>query len=184
MDNFVWKAPPMRWVDIEEKARKFRKSIGLDEVLRFPVIDVLEKILHEELKLVEMRVVDDQDMGSAEGYTDPAGRYIELSQCVYESACLEKNRARWTVAHELGHWMLHTCVPLARVSPDRRNTIRVFENPETQAHQFAAALLMPIYRISSSETACRISQVFGVSLEAAEKRLSYLRRNREKWGGA
>ena len=60
-----------------------------------------------------------------------------------------KNRQRFTIAHELGHFRLHDSVPFHMDDDFRRVDFRAKSNPhvsaqdEIEANQFAAELLMP-----------------------------------------
>jgi len=101
------------------------------------------------------------------------------------------NRKRFTVAHELGHFMLHSRLinsgitdnKLYRSYDDRKNK-KVCSHHETEANTFAANLLMPekliedLYsknqHISNSELAARL----GVSEQALTIRLESLSRNK------
>jgi Zn-dependent peptidase ImmA (M78 family) len=52
--------------------------------------------------------------------------------------------------------------------------LKPFECPERQAHQFAAELLMPRRFIDPSTPVSEIMRDFGVSEEAATKRLKFI----------
>lgn len=100
-----------------------------------------------------------------------------------------RTRQRFTIAHELGHYVLHRN-RLGRGTNDTRayrvDATRAFYNSaierkhERQANQFAAALLMPedmvvsvhnIYRNNDPEM---MAKFFGVSPAAMRIRLEYL----------
>ncbi|MCK0126941.1 ImmA/IrrE family metallo-endopeptidase, partial [Gelidibacter sp. F2691] len=83
-------------------------------------------------------------------------------------------RDRFTVAHEFGHWMLHTNTPLARIG--KRDNVPAFERAEPQANQFAAELLMPRHLIYPADEARDLVNRFGVSWDAACFRLKYVKR--------
>jgi hypothetical protein len=100
------------------------------------------------------------------------GDFIRFSQTVYQEAWAHKVRARWTAAHETGHFFLHTRKPMARVSSEA--VVKPFECPERQAHQFAAELLMPRRFIDPSTSIEEIMRDFGVSEEAATKRHTFI----------
>lgn len=59
-----------------------------------------------------------------------------------------ERRQRFTIAHEIGHWILHPGRPLVvdatvKVNLRARNSGFATQREETEANQFAAALLMP-----------------------------------------
>jgi Zn-dependent peptidase ImmA (M78 family) len=53
-------------------------------------------------------------------------------------------------------------------------SVRAFECPERQAHQFAAELLMPRRFLQLDMDVHRVMSDFGVSEEAATKRLKFI----------
>ncbi|WP_414632974.1 ImmA/IrrE family metallo-endopeptidase [Brevundimonas sp. UBA7534] len=100
---------------------------------------------------------------------------IVLPQTVYHSAWEDDGRARFTAAHEIGHWALHSTCALTRAHAD---TLKPFQNSEWQANLFAAEILMPVKFVYADDTAQDLCTRFRVSLQAAELRL----RNLAKWG--
>jgi len=96
---------------------------------------------------------------------------------MYEAAWAGDGRARFTAAHELGHLVMHTNIPLARAKPEER--IKPFRRSEPQANQFAAELLMPPRFFLLDDDERTVMERHGVSWEAAKNRLEYLR-NKEK----
>jgi Zn-dependent peptidase ImmA (M78 family) len=167
-----YRAPPVSWNRIAEMTDAFRRQLNLEDTKFFPIMEVLEEILDLRLGLVRIEVEDDRVMGNLEAFTDPAGEFIRFSQTVYLEACANKVRARWTAVHEAGHFFLHTREPLARVASEV--ALKIFERPELQAHQFAAELLMPRKFIDPSTPVAEIMRDFGVSEEAAKKRLKFI----------
>jgi len=150
----------------------FRRQLGLEEVNFFPIMEVLEEILDLRLGLVQIEVEEDPIMGDVEGFTDPAGEFIRFSQTVYLQACAHRPRARWTAAHEAAHFFLHARKPMTRVASQA--VLKAFECPERQAHQFAAELLMPRRLIDPTTPVSDVMKDFGVSEEAAKKRLKFI----------
>jgi len=94
-----------------------------------------------------------------DGYTDPGMRVCVISSLLYDNAddIVKYRRLRSTIAHEIGHCLLHVPnasernelkgrfendgnYPIERYDPQ---DLRAFENPEWQAWRFASALLMP-----------------------------------------
>jgi Zn-dependent peptidase ImmA (M78 family) len=104
-----------------------------------------------------------------------------------------QTRRRFTIAHELGHLVLHQGRPLivdhvvrARVSlRDTRSSLAT-EREEIEANRFAANLLMPAEfvhaavgkqvrrRLDESSTIESLAKLFGVSTQAMEFRLTNL----------
>lgn len=167
--------PPRRWAEIGGIADNLRGNLGLSAEPRAPVIEIIEQVLDQRLDLVRFEVGSRSEMGSAEGYTCPNGTFIMLREDVYLGACGGEGRDRFTSAHELGHWAMHTNIPLARAkSGDGTPSFRL---AEPQANQFAAEFLMPECFISRGDDEDSLVQRFGVSWEAARNRLRYLHKN-------
>lgn len=80
------------------------------------------------------------------GDTDPVQKIIRIREDVYEGACNDKGRDRFTVAHEVGHALLHCGqISLNRQAPDI--DIPTFRDPEWHAQAFAGELLIPFHLI-------------------------------------
>lgn len=170
-----YKAPPTSWAKVDALADSLRSNLKMERETRIPIVNVVEKILYEQLELFEFQVRGRVEMGSAEGLTCPKGDFIRFREDVYESACDGGVRARFTFAHELGHFFMHTNVPLARALPSER--LPAYRSAETQANRFAGTLLIPAALLTSQHTVEQIMSEFGVSKPAAEFRLSGLRKD-------
>ena len=170
-----YRVPPLSWAAIGASADRFRQQFRLDGTPKAPVIELIEQVLDYQLNLVRFEVGSVEEMGCAEGYTCPSGNFIMLREDVYTRACAGEGRARFTAAHELGHWRLHTNIPLARVK--HGDGTKPYCLAEPQANQFAAEFLMPERFIDAGDNEDILIQRFGVSWEAARNRLRYLRKN-------
>ncbi|MBZ3693395.1 ImmA/IrrE family metallo-endopeptidase [Phyllobacterium calauticae] len=178
--NYI--VPPRSWDNIGAMCDRLRVQFSLAEEPNFPVMQFLEKVLYEKMEMVELRIRSKEEMGAYEGYTDPEGKFIALRQDVYENAWEENGRDRFTVAHELGHYFLHTGMPMARASDDRREKAFILSEP--QANQFAAELLMPRCFIELNDTVQTIMSRHAVSNEAAQNRLRFMNSRWEKIRGS
>lgn len=167
--NFI--VPPLSWLEIRTAATQLREVFGFGDEPYLPVIDVLESGLdHGGLLSLEIAPID--EMGDAEGLACPQGKFIRIREDVYEAACDQEPRARFTIAHEIGHWYLHSNVQLMHARTDSR--IENFRLSEPQANQFAAEFLMPVEFFSDRDDAFSVTCRHGVSHSAALYRLKYL----------
>lgn len=167
--------PPRRWAEIGGIADNLRRQLGQADNPRVPVIEIIERVLDQRLGLFHFQVGSHEEMGRAEGYTCPKGEFIMLREDVHEGVWAGEGRARFTTAHELGHWAMHTNIPLARAKcGDGTPSYRL---AEPQANQFAAEFLMPECFISALDEEDDLIERFGVSWEAARNRLRYLHKN-------
>lgn len=110
--------------------------------------------------------------------------YIDLSdkEIVINSSD-PANRQTFTIAHELGHHILHT--ELLIENPDLgifyRNWINNYNQEEKEANAFAAALLMPKKQMSEALKKYKdapdylLAKYFGVSLDAFRYRVVNLK---------
>ena len=87
---------------------------------------------------------------------------------VYRDASLGLGRARMTLAHELGHAIMHDGVKMARRSLVTRFMVdRTLQSAEHQAKVFAAALLIHAKIAENFNSDEELSVEFEVSIEAA-----------------
>jgi len=134
-------------------------------------IDILE------FKLPQFDVVYDicdiHELGEDHGLTIPDEGVIKIREDVYEGACNENGRDRFTIFHEIGHLLLHSGISLARSSSNAHKWI---EDSEWQANTYAAEFMMPVKDVAElCRSAEDIKKTFGVSLDAAELRYKKLK---------
>lgn len=96
---------------------------------------------------------------------------------LYVNAADQIERQTFTIAHELGHWLLHR--PFFEANPEKYNILprfqQVFENDpfEKEANSFAANLLVPKRLIAPVKGAPveKLADIFAVSRTMMEFRL-------------
>lgn len=143
--------------------------------LRDPYIDLIRLVEHRlyEEGLI-LHIAEAEELGEDEARAFPDIDEIHIREDVYAALRSGERRARFTVAHEIGHWILHPDVALARNARDGRHDF--FEDSEWQADCFAAEFLMPAQMVIKwCSTANAVSEEFGVSLDAAIIRVQVLR---------
>lgn len=126
-------------------------------------------------------------------YDEPSGTIVvSLSTQTYQMLEAKHPRARFAVAHEVGHAVLHgpELVRLAEIPHGNLGLYRRAEgrhdqcfDTEWQANGLAAALLMPAPGLSALErrgqlTRIAVQTVFKVSAQAAEIRIDIFRRKK------
>ena len=114
-------------------------------------------------------VVDWPDL-SIEGRTKIDGKVL-IREDVYLNACDNVCRDRFTLAHELAHWVMHRDTSFHREKPSHQK-IKTFEDPEWQAEAFAGFLLIPTktIRMFESSGVTYIEKVCCVSNAAVKAR--------------
>jgi Zn-dependent peptidase ImmA (M78 family) len=151
-----------------------RDALGYKEVAQINTTEMLEFRLPQILPTFVYDVKTMLKMGGNEGLASPDRDYIAIREDVWEGARLGNGRDAFTLAHEVGHLILHQSENL--VQRRGRGEPAIFSQPEWQADTFAAELLMDARKIYPTDTPYIISRRFGVSKACAERRLRELRR--------
>jgi len=172
MSDVRLEAAPRSKAEIAAIGWKIREQFHLTEPF-LPVAALVEVILPRALgDRFIFTVKDKYEMGNRHGCVDPSTGELSLREDVYDGLCRGVGRDRFTACHELGHWMLHRGSTLNRVG--REKHIPAYRDPEWQANEFSASILMPRPLISRYRSAREIAQDFGVSLDAADYRVRKL----------
>jgi Zn-dependent peptidase ImmA (M78 family) len=112
--------------------------------------------------------------------------YIQVNSKHHE------NRKRFTIAHEIAHFLLHADLIVSEVVDDALYRSPQMPSPyESQANAYAAELLMPrnlvadrydqLMRAGEPQVVARMAQDFGVSQQAMSIRLSNVRQVEMRW---
>jgi len=174
------KVSPLSSKDIERHAKNARWNLIFNHPIGHPVLleDVLDKI--ESGFGFRLDVRDDKYFSQEEAWTDFAERELVISESTY--GCLDRHncpkcyRHRFTVAHELGHIILHdgqmprTHSAAKGVRLYRQSELRAYEDAEWQANDFGGAFLASKEDIGQFKSADHLSLTMGVSIEVARIR--------------
>lgn len=167
----MYKAKPVSRKIIRDYVKKVRTYLRLEDILLFPILKFVEVILPTEYPNFTFAVLAKEEMGDKHGETNPEEGWIHIREDVYEGACNDNGRDRFTIAHEVGHFLMHktTSITLCRMDPSKR--LRPYEDPEWQADAFAGELLAPSYLIAEMSPK-EVSKNAMVSISAARVQLS------------
>lgn len=162
-----FKASPLSNESIFGYAKQFRNMLGIKDDSPVDILSVLEvalPLLDTEFNYC-VRNIEDMDV-NAHAYTDHDNNEIVILDEIYDRAVAGYGRDRLTIAHEIGHYLLHNrqMRVLTRVYDNEK--IKAYEDPEWQADAFAGELLCPakaVKKMSIEEIALK----YGVSLDAA-----------------
>lgn len=165
--NLSYLMKPMTLKSIRVKAQTVRKSFGYDVDGYVDIVQMLETM--QDIG-INVEILPEQIMKEKHGATFPMKNLIQIREDVYNRACDGYARDRMTIAHEIGHLILHVTedISLARV-PDG-TAIPAYCDSEWQANAFAGELLAPheyIKQLSVKE----ICDKYVVSSSAAEIQL-------------
>lgn len=162
--------------DIAARTKKFyenlrRWPVDIRKILKSGKIPTLYGV-----RPLTYVVVDDHILGDKDGTTELVNGTVTIAvkRSVDQKASWGDGRARMTLAHELGHGVMHA----TEGTVDNRITgiggttelskTRASESAEHQAKVFASAFLIDFERALELESPEEISMEFVVSSEAAE----------------
>lgn len=175
-DHYV---EPASRADIEAKAYAWRDAFGIEGHCAAPDMpSVLEIMLPRRLPVVSIHVVSDQGMSDVEAITTLDPPTITIRESVYLAAASFDGRARMTLAHELGHILLHkSAAPLHRAPAKYLNAdkLKPFASAEYQANVFGAAFLVPEWIACEFQEAETLARHCCVSRKLAEIRLGQVK---------
>lgn len=147
-------------------AKTQAKKILKENFVLEPPVDVYEITRNEGIRVIEEPFPED--------YEDVSGFINIEDDCpvMYINESEPKNRKKFTVAHELGHWVLHE----EAIREDTRRAVMfrvALGEPnqdllEKEANAFAAELLVPLdmfEKLEESQSQNELATIFEVSAE-------------------
>jgi Zn-dependent peptidase ImmA (M78 family) len=161
--------------NLRELAEWIRRTVGYENKPYFPIVEFMENVMPEMFPGFNYEIVDDKELFGKEGETRPHENLILLPNTVYNEAVEGKGRARFSVAHEVSHYIIidEGDITLARANIN----IPKYQDPEWQANALASEILI-VPRLSVGMSAKEVADVFGVSLQAAKVHLKIKERER------
>lgn len=168
-----YKAQGISRNDIRHIVREIRRGTNLEYTMYFPVVRFLENILPILIPDFQLEIVPREEMGNKHGETYPSKNLIRIREDVYMNAVEGNGRDRLTIAHEIGHLLLHDddSIALCRLEPNEK--LKPYEDPEWQADAFGGELLASSYLIRGL-TSAEVQVKCGVSEAAANVQLRTL----------
>lgn len=164
-----FKVPPLSTSKINTAAINCRRKLfQVDENQAIDLEYLVESFLPNSLNInYDIREVD--VMKDVEAAVNPDKGELIIREDVY-LALTDPNdyghgRARFTIAHELGHLFLHEGITLNRQTQPKNH--KVYEDSEWQADTFASELLMPSHMCKGLSIK-EIQDKFVVSYSAAQ----------------
>ena len=160
-------AGPMSRAKIRRIANKIRALLKLDS-LYFPIVPFIEWVLDDpdnEFGL-QVEIVDPEAMPGVYAYTDTAKNIMKIREDCYIRAVQGVPRDRFTLCHELGHFLLHQAGNCQLARGDE-GAVPKYRDPEWQANCFAAELMAPGDKIQGMSVE-EICMQCGMSRQAAE----------------
>lgn len=162
---------------IRRLAESVRQRLNLD-ARQVPIVDVLEKVWPKLYPDFDFQIYDQVDMDAefgpgTYGVTLQTGDTIILREDVYARAEGGTARDRFTIAHELGHYLMHRGESLAMLQQSGLE-IPYYRDSEWQANTFAAELLVDTKNLLmlGLDNVEDIRHAFGVSYKTASIQLT------------
>lgn len=161
----------------KDQIKAAAKQIRAMLKIRVPKID-MEMLMESFINKgwIEVCEQDDPRLTGKYALTYPDKDLILISEETYDAAVDGNGRARFTIAHEIGHFFLHRGqMSFARSSQGRHE---IYEDAEWQADAFASYFLIDDSYLPKRpflNTPAYISETFGTSYQAAE---IYVKKNR------
>jgi hypothetical protein len=173
--------PAKSWAEIALEAQRAMRRLfpRLDDFFRpFAMLKVFEGGLKKEFDIGYG--VEPLPFGE-EGKFNFATNEIILGERAYDDLTRDGERARFTVAHEIGHGLMHGGFMRAtsgRVKAFARSSIPAFKDPECQANRFGSEFLLPtmlvLEHIRRGAGHVELSRIFRTSFTATRIKLEDL----------
>jgi Zn-dependent peptidase ImmA (M78 family) len=157
------KVKPRTYWEIEEITKDLRTACEIDDLEFVPIVKMVEALAGDGFQ-----VVGNDEIGNNDGLTFPDLGIIQIREDVYYAACDGDERARDTMAHELGHLIMHHTTSMARTNV--MSIAGVLVDSEWQADEFSGLLLAPSH-IVTGKTAAEVAKRCGIPLQAAINRV-------------
>lgn len=150
--------------DIGEIAWYVRELTGCDREPFFPIVQFIEWVLANPDNDIgmELEILEPQEMKNTYGTTNTGRNIMRIRSDVYERAINGNPRDRFTLCHELGHYLLHQPESVGYA----RGQVPAYRDPEWQANTFAAELMAP-KKLVKNMTIQEIMEKCGMSYQAA-----------------
>ena len=172
-------AYPRKRDSIRRDAFLLRAKLGLEKTLNFPILHFIENVLPKIDSSFFLEVEEDENMPGIQAEYLPTENVIRVRQSVYDAAAAGFWWARFTLAHELGHYYYHDERSVRYAVLDLGQRMPPDFDPERQANAFAAELLVPINLIEGMSIK-QIANDCSVSYTVAKRQLFALSRIRKR----
>lgn len=156
------RATALSRANIRDLTLKLREQCGMQNQLYFPIVEFIEWILGDPDNDFDYEIVPVSEMEDTYGTTNTASNVMRIREDVYNGAVAGNPRDRFTLCHELGHFLLHQ----PELVSYARGNIPTYCQPEWQANTFAAELMAP-YHLVKNMSIDQIAQKCGMSKTAA-----------------
>ncbi len=171
-----YSAIPRNKQEIRQIAQNIRKTLNIPASKAFPIMSFIEYIL----KLLDddftLDIVSDRKLKGAYAKTYPEQHKIVVRETVYNGACNREGFYRIIMAHELGHYILHTNDMICLAKSMYNEKMPKEYNVEWQADIFAYELMMPFDVVKHARNGSEIADICATSITDARKRFDIVQK--------
>lgn len=171
MSSYI--AKPLSRKKIRELTLSLRKLLELDDEPFFPIVHLLEMILPEADPKFNYVIEPIEEMPNEYALCYPKENMIYIREDVYERAIKGVPRDRFTIAHEIGHYIMHKPERMKLARNEQSKKQPSYLCPEWQANTFAGELLAPPHLIKGFDK-YEVTQRCGVSNKVGEIQLQQI----------
>ncbi len=155
---------PRSRIKIRALAKAFRQEFGIDNVLYVPIVELLDKCSLRYQGFNYEILPDSSFENNVHASINNDTGHISIRESVFERASEGAGRDRMTIAHEIGHYVIHfvekTELTITHVKP------KTYRDPEWQAKCFAGELMVN-YDLTKAMGVEEIEKKCGVTNDAA-----------------
>ena len=174
MYNFI--VEPKSRYNIRQIAKAVRKCLGIENAIYVNVVallDILSRIIPKfSYEVVSNNVFPKKVFAT----TDVNTGKIKIKQSIYNKACDGDGFARFTIAHEIGHFVLLVLLGFELTQTLSGRKPKPFCDPEWQAECFAGEFLMD-YDVVKDYSEDELVSNCGVTPKAARCQFKAFRKN-------
>lgn len=152
---------------IEKKAEEIRAKAGIEYVYNVDMDGTLQR-LKKRSDSFKVRVANTGELGNEEAFMDCENHTMILSHTTFDELKKYGMRAKFTAAHELGHYVLGHEGNTKRTADKKIYSSTKQKIQEIQADKFASFFLVPTKLARSCKSAAEIQEKFQVSSPVAE----------------
>lgn len=143
-------------------AKTIRSILKISPNKKIDIVKLIEELLFS--LEIDFLIVEDYELTNEYAVYSPKNKELKVRESVYVGACNNDARDRMTLAHELGHILLHSDGVVLTRSVEN---IPAYCDPEWQAFEFARNFLCPIEGILETDDPYDLVERYGISYKAA-----------------
>ena len=173
--KYIWTSPTSA-SQLRKYANSIRKLLNCTDKIAFPILEILDYLMDEGV--IIFQILDDNDSYFEENELakfDFEENTIYAKEAVYREAIADIGRSRFTLTHELAHFILLRILNFEIFTMDQEPL--PFQDPEWQANTLASEILIP-FNLTKDFSLEEVMEKCLVSEECALVNYDKKRRNR------